>query len=91
MALLILTLAIVLVIVGAIALLPPDQATGSGASGTNAAQRAPLAEGAEGDEGDEDTEPSMRIPGYYLDWVDAASDGKMFNLTGDDDEPGFYI
>ena len=88
MALLILISLIVLVIVGGIALLSPHQDTDRGAAVTGEAQITPLAEGGQRDA---DTEWPVRTPGYHLDWVDAASDGKMFNLTGNDDEPGFYI
>ena len=88
MALLILTSLIVLVVVGGITLLSPHQDTDRGAAATSEAQITPSAEG---DKSEAETGWPVRTPGYYLDWVDAASDGKMFNLTGNDDEPGFYI
>ena len=88
MTLLILTFVIVLVIVGGIALLSPDQDTDRGTAFTGDSQNAPLAEGGQGEA---DTEWPVRMPSYHVDWVDAAASGKMFNLTGKDDEPGFYI
>ena len=88
MAPLILTFVIVLVIVGGIAMLSPDPDADRGTVVTHDVQSAPLAEGGQGEA---DTEWPARMPGYHLDWVDAAASGKMFNLTGNDDEPGFYI
>ena len=88
MALLILIFLIVLIVVGGIALLSPHRDAERCAAATSEAQTTPLGEGGQREA---DVEWPVRTPGYHLDWVDAASDGKMFNLTGNDDEPGFYI
>lgn len=86
MAVLILALVIVLAVVGAIAVLSPDRdADGALSNSTPPAHRP-----AGSARGDEDTEP-VPTPSFHLDGDEALASGKMFNLTGNDDEPGFYI
>ena len=84
MVVLILTFVIVLAVVGAISVLTPDRDADDALSNSTPPTNLP-------DGIDEDEEVLSRHPSFHLDWVDAAASGKMFNLTGDDDEPGFYI
>ncbi|WP_454259804.1 hypothetical protein [Pseudoxanthomonas mexicana] len=82
MAVLILTFVIVLAVVGAISLLSPDREADGALSNNTPPANPPR--------GDEDTEP-VPTPSFHLDGDEALASGKMFNLTGNDDEPGFYI
>lgn len=86
MAVLILTFVIVLAVVGTIAILSPDRDADDALSSSTPPPHRPA--GSAG--GDEDTEP-FPTPSFHLDGDEALASGKMFNLTGNDDEPGFYI
>ena len=86
MATLILTFVIVWAVVGVIAVLSPDRDADGAPS--NSTPRTNLPAGSA--RGDEDTEP-VPTPSFHLDGDEALASGKMFNLTGNDDEPGFYI
>lgn len=87
MATLILTVVIVLAVVCAIAVLSPERDTDAALLNSTPPTRIP--EGIVDEE--EDALDLPRHPSFHLDWVDAAASGKMFNLTGNDDEPGFYF
>ncbi len=86
MVVLILTFVIVLAVVGAISVLSPDRDADGDAAMPGNTPPTNFPDGVDEDEG-----VMRRHPSFHLDWVDAAASGKMFNLTGNDDEPGFYI